>query len=217
MNSVRTVSRTATGDKHSRTGSGSNYNDNGNGNSTNNDQAAHDHDEEAGGSASVDDAFLQVAVKSTNLYLFSCITSLCAAFMFDQIGLFLLDLDSVVNYFCMYLTFVFAKQWYGVMCYGTHKCCWSVCVASVFQCCMMDCCACECGQNGVGKGDVQQELSTAVNMGNPTPTNGTDNASGNTTGATSLEVSAKAVHVTVATESALPTTEQMDEPPPETR
>merc|ERR1719229_1386428 len=164
MNSVRTVSRTATGDKHSRTGSGSNYNDNGNGNSTNNDQAAHDHDEEAGGSASVDDAFLQVAVKSTNLYLFSCITSLCAAFMFDQIGLFLLDLDSVVNYFRMYLTFVFAKQWYGVMCYGTHKCCWSVCVASVFKCCMMDCCACNFTNSA---SEIKQQTEMGVDIGNP--------------------------------------------------
>lgn len=163
----------------------------------------------------MDDAFLQVAVKSTNLYLFSWITSLFAGTLFDAVGRWLLDIDTVVNYFCMYLTFVFAKQWYGIMCYGTHKCCWSVCVASVFKCCMMDCCACDCGPDVRGNADMAQELSTAVDMGKPQQ----DASSETVTSADAKDNSnaAKMTHVHVSTQSELPGLDTASDPPPETR
>jgi len=160
------------------------------------------------GNSEMDDAFLQVAVKSTILVIISIFSSLVAAFMFDTIGLWLLDLDCTVNFVCMYLTFVFAKKWYGVMCYGTHKCCWSVCVESVFKCCQKDCCAC----NGLdGKtANVQMELSVAVDMAKEispqTTSDSAHHANGSSMG-----------HVNVSTQSELPTVDMVDDRPSDIR
>merc|ERR1712129_381263 len=71
-------------------------------------------------------------------------TSILTAMLFDAVGRWLIILDTMVNFVCMFLTFAFAKGVYGTICYGTHKCCWFVCVKSCFACCVRDCCDCEC-------------------------------------------------------------------------
>ena len=109
----------------------------------------------------IDDSFLQIAVKSTNLVIFSLITSILTAALFDRVGRWLIILDTFVNFICMYLTFVFARGPYGIICYGTHKCCWYVMVRSFFRCCVMDCCKCDC----CAKKRVDIELGVAHQLG----------------------------------------------------
>merc|ERR1712228_782002 len=110
---------------------------------------------------SIDDNFLQIAVKSTNLVIFSLMTSILTAMLFDALGRWLIILDTFVNFICMYLTFAFARTPYSIICYGTHKCCWFVCVKSCFRCCVMDCCKCEC----CSKPKVEIELTVAHQVG----------------------------------------------------
>lgn len=123
-------------------------------------------DESESGNTEMDDAFLQVAVKSTILVIFSIFSSILASVAFDFVGRFLLDLDCAVNFVCMYLTFVFAKKWYAVICYGTHKCCWEIGVKCCFKCCMVDCCVscqngCDCRPGNKEK-NQEEELSAVV-------------------------------------------------------
>merc|ERR1712113_1136784 len=115
------------------------------------------------GNTEMDDAFLQVAVKSTILVIFSILSSILASLLFDAVGRDLLDLDCMVNYICMYLTFVFGKKPYAIVCYGTHKCCWEIGVKCCFRCCMLDF-RCDKGKCDCGNGseDQEEELSAVV-------------------------------------------------------
>merc|ERR1712113_80071 len=118
------------------------------------------------GNTEMDDAFLQVAVKSTILVIFSILSSILASLLFDAVGRYLLDLDCMVNYICMYLTFVFGKKPYSIICYGTHKCCWEIGVKCCFKCCMVDCCVscqngCDCRPGNKDK-NQEEELSAVV-------------------------------------------------------
>jgi len=124
-------------------------------------------EDEPSGNSEMDDAFLQVAVKSTILVIFSILSSILTSLLFNVVGRFLLDLDCVINYFCMYLTFVFAKKWYSLICYGTHKCCWEIGVKCCFKCCMVDCCpslktGCHCHRHCTKHREDQEEELGAV-------------------------------------------------------